>query len=212
VSELPTEDELNGLPLRAIVAYAARCARRVQPLFNVDSLEAEHKTAVEDAIRYAEGVAAAIDARAALGNVRAARAANASAAASPLLVEAARADFKKLRALKLGRFPNLGQSIDPSENDPLGRLWPNGEPEFIRARRVEGGSPTSGASSQQELSDERLILMAEVNESADSDEVGEALANLCYALNAYHVAASGNGLVLDEWEILVPESIPVEAK
>lgn len=33
---LPTEDELAQLPVRAIVAYAARCARRVQPLYNLN--------------------------------------------------------------------------------------------------------------------------------------------------------------------------------
>ncbi len=31
---LPSEDQLRGLPPRALVAYAMRCARRVQPLVN----------------------------------------------------------------------------------------------------------------------------------------------------------------------------------
>jgi len=52
---LPTEEELKALPLRAIVALAARCARRVQPLFN--SRYAELIRAVDEAIAVAENVA-----------------------------------------------------------------------------------------------------------------------------------------------------------
>jgi hypothetical protein len=48
-----------------------------------------------------------------------------------------------------------------------------------------------------------------VGEFAETEEVAEALANLCFALNAYHIAAGGSGLVIDDWEIRVPESIPV---
>jgi hypothetical protein len=50
--QLPTEDDLNKLPLRAIVAYAARCARRVQPLFRQAAGAhdfAKHAAAVEQA-------------------------------------------------------------------------------------------------------------------------------------------------------------------
>ena len=45
--------------------------------------------------------------------------ANARAAAG-----AARSDFDRLRGLGLGRFAELGAPIDPSENGPLGPLWP----------------------------------------------------------------------------------------
>jgi len=55
-------------------------------------------------------------------------------------------------------------------------------------------------------------LEAEVDEFADTEEVADALANLCYALNAYHIAAGGNGLAIDEWRILVPKSRPVGAR
>ena len=37
---------------------------------------------------------------------------------------AARMDFSRLRGLGLGRFPEWGEPIDPSENGPLGPLWP----------------------------------------------------------------------------------------
>ena len=55
-----TVDDLKGLPLRAIVAWATRCARRVQPL--VESPEGppetyQHRVAVEAALRMAEDFA-----------------------------------------------------------------------------------------------------------------------------------------------------------
>lgn len=54
---LPTRDELNKLPLEAIVAYAARCARRVQPLYGRAAGMADfskHEATVEWAISLAE--------------------------------------------------------------------------------------------------------------------------------------------------------------
>ena len=50
--ELPTKEELRALPRRAIVAYAARCARRVQPLYR--SRDKRRVQAVDDAIALAE--------------------------------------------------------------------------------------------------------------------------------------------------------------
>ena len=54
---LPAEDDLKNLPLRAIVAYAVRCARRVRPLYGraggIADL-AEHEAAVEGALSLAE--------------------------------------------------------------------------------------------------------------------------------------------------------------
>jgi hypothetical protein len=55
--QLPTLDDLKQLALGAIVAYAARSARRVQPLYGCpgDAAErAEHEAAVEGAIALAE--------------------------------------------------------------------------------------------------------------------------------------------------------------
>ena len=37
---------------------------------------------------------------------------------------AARADYDGLLSLNLGTYPELGQPIDPTENGPLGPLWP----------------------------------------------------------------------------------------
>jgi hypothetical protein len=54
---LPTEDDLKRPPLRAIVAYAVRCARRAQPLFARAGEMPDitnHEAALELAISLAE--------------------------------------------------------------------------------------------------------------------------------------------------------------
>jgi len=142
--ELPTEEELRALPRRAIVAYAARCARRVQPLYR--SKHERHVQAVERAIALAERFAKGEPPRvgeaseATLADVRAADAAadaavpgyaTAGAAATyALLPLAARGDYERLRSICPQGFPEVGDSIDPGENGPLGPLWP--------ARRLAG--------------------------------------------------------------------------
>jgi hypothetical protein len=37
---------------------------------------------------------------------------------------AARGDYDRLFSLNLGTYPDLGQPIDPTENGPLGAIWP----------------------------------------------------------------------------------------
>ena len=69
--------------------------------------------------------------------------------------------------------------------------------------------PAGSSRAEREGSEpQRLVLEAEVDELADTEEVADALANLCYALNAYHIAAGGNGLAIDEWEVRVANYIP----
>ena len=84
------QDQLAKLPLRAIVAFAVRCARRVQPLGRV--LTEYRQVEVDDAIVIAEGFArggkADRAARAAARAVDAARAAAAKAAADSDWVDA----------------------------------------------------------------------------------------------------------------------------
>src|SRR5271166_2618355 len=81
------QDQLAKLPLRAIVAFAVRCARRVQPLGRV--LTEYRQVEVDDAIAIAEGFARGGKAdRAAARAVDAARAAAAKAAADSDWVDA----------------------------------------------------------------------------------------------------------------------------
>lgn len=190
--ELPTEDDLKKLPLGAIVAYAVRCARRVQPLYGCAAHVAElpkHEASIEGTISLAEkfclshevkekdaaygaayhamdaadSAAAKAVARAAAAAARAAgyafdlpknavydqplyasrvaaeavdgakaaaRAAGHAAVGAGAFAAAARADFDRLRQLNPGNYPKLGQPIDPTENGPLGPLWPAGDPDW----------------------------------------------------------------------------------
>ena len=59
-AQLPTEEEIAKLPRWARVAFAARCARRAQPLFQKHWPDApeEHVSAIEKAIHIAEHAAA----------------------------------------------------------------------------------------------------------------------------------------------------------
>ena len=194
-----TLDHLKALPLRAIVAFAARCARRVEPLAQLpegDPQRESRREAVEAALRLAdsfargtdeppdESVVAAIDAsRDAGAELAAAAAASAIAQAAHAaasawragsrvareggapgkrateagralgtvtritadlaavnaftatgdafvsvgcrnedFVDAALSDYDKLVRLRLGRYPELGNPVDPSAVGPLGPL------------------------------------------------------------------------------------------
>jgi hypothetical protein len=55
MQDLPSESELERLPVRAIVAYAARCGRRVHPLFKAFSVHIPTPpTAIDTALTIAE--------------------------------------------------------------------------------------------------------------------------------------------------------------
>src|SRR5207249_3374313 len=55
---IPTKQEINGLPRRAIAVFAARCARRVLPLaLRLTMLSETQKQAVEAATSWAEAAA-----------------------------------------------------------------------------------------------------------------------------------------------------------
>lgn len=49
----------------------------------------------------------------------------------------------------------------------------------------------------------QLALKARFNSGALTEDVALELAELCKALNAYHIACGGTGLRIDDWEIFV---------
>jgi hypothetical protein len=210
MTELPSLGRLKQLTLRAIAAYAARCARRALPILDSATDHPEYKICAERAIRLAQefagGVASvylsdvetnpiikhlrdvfkdvsdtsiyAEPARAADEAARAAvhayradastrsraneaaraayEAARASARAAARAVSfradpaqadpvraaraadeaarvAARVDFISLLDICGGKFPDLGNRVDPSEKGPLGPLWRNDVPERFKS-------------------------------------------------------------------------------
>jgi hypothetical protein len=59
------------------------------------------------------------------------------------------------------------------------------------------------------VTSKNISISSDIPESASTDAVANELANLCKALNAYHIARGGNGLEIDSWEILVRELVRV---
>ena len=51
-----------------------------------------------------------------------------------------------------------------------------------------------------------LDVTFEAIDSVTSDELTNELVTLCKALNAFHIACGGNGLIIDDWNILVPKN------
>src|SRR5580704_16166781 len=192
-----TATDLKQLPLRALVAYAARCARRVQSEYAPDPANPESAAcveAIENAIRIAEQVAAdeepdadlfaqaeeaavkamilvsgeengnssaayaanaayaAIDAASAVRSVAdgedlnavgdkvadaAAIAYDAAAAIRDDVPRAARLDWEMLHRMHLGKFPAVGEKVNPAESGILGPLF----------RKSAGGTKKKAAKS-----------------------------------------------------------------
>jgi hypothetical protein len=59
--QLPTRDEIAELLLFALVAFAARCARRVEPLVLASSLNLRHKEPISKAINSVQSFWEVID-------------------------------------------------------------------------------------------------------------------------------------------------------
>jgi hypothetical protein len=280
-----SEDDLGQLPLRAIVAFATRCARRARLLYRLSAGEpgaAEYESAVDRAIELAESLATDRpgDGTAFASNVanfasnvanragtdapdRAATAAAfaagdaafaAAAAAGPSIVDARRAaragadaadkcaaagraaaragvdaadryaaraaddDYGKLLRLNLGKYPDLGQPVDPSESGPLGPLWPDGEPEWLRG---EGHVPQETEVTLVSKAAASSSASVEVHRAATSsvlpltvyldpgDAPQELITEYFLALSALYQAHGGSGLqfVNDERRSFVMEEV-----
>ncbi|NQT14971.1 MAG: hypothetical protein HQ582_19605 [Planctomycetes bacterium] len=192
MTDPPTEDDLKRLPLRSIVAYAVRCARRVRPLHYSDN--PEHVQAVDSAIEIAEqfatGGAAVAVVRAAAARAPAAYAADACATA---IVQASVRDFERLLALTKERGQSsaeLGDPVDVSETGPLGSLWPGEEP----------------------CGNAELVVEIVVPAGVSDEEVLSAVGELAGGADDLHRALGGKGLKIERVEIgfeaAVPEGVP----
>ena len=133
-------DRLRELPHRATVAFAIRCARRVEPHPRLGQLRAEaFAGGIElpaapvwgnQAAACTACTAAHADAAPESGRKAAAHAASFAALVDPATAEAALADLVRLRTLDLGNPDEPGRPV--RWNDPrLGPLWPAGEPAWF---------------------------------------------------------------------------------
>jgi hypothetical protein len=248
-------EDLAKLSLRAIVAFAVRCARRVPSSYSPSHWVSK---AIDDALSIAETFAkrkvpksfgdranrAAKEATEAsksvseqlkTGAYSAASAATAAALASASAHYAARnqasdseafegrssaissaqfayeiaakldsqaaaaahIDFEHLLSLKSGRPGTLGPFIDPSEQGPLGPLWPAGEPEWLR--QPDGPK----APIQAVEPDAPPIMFYFDTVEFDDEEIACILGHLS---NLYR-SIGGDALVIERTETLDPASI-----
>ena len=58
--------------------------------------------------------------------------------------------------------------------------------------------------------EEKLIVGAFVDESVDEETLVRGMIELYRALNRYHILGGGNGLTIDDWQVLVRAGEPVE--
>lgn len=160
MAELPSRDEVAQLPLRAIVAYAARCARRAQPHYRLPEAHPDlrrHVSALDRTLALAEDLAAdqkveriaeaaddayaaAVQAGVGFAAVTSSSAATFAAEAAFLTAETAASasgdavpygnDYDRLLQIVLGRPHNFDEPIDATENGPLGPLWRHGRPDW----------------------------------------------------------------------------------
>jgi len=262
-NEVPQPEDVNKLPRRACVAFAARCARRVQLLLDEwQEVTEKHRYAIWMAIAHAEstafgrpfdtqaaGGAIADQARAVVAvaagagpKAAAASAAEAAATANAAAEEEAGASHAigmsvvahyatgasisawnaattlgaaaaqsasaaiwsnydaLLKAAQEQQWTNKTQ-VPPSF---FGPMWPNGEPK-------DWPKPSIPQIRHARDSGERLAVQAYVSEFTPEDEAVSGLVRLYRALSNYHKARGGAGLVLDDWQVLVPADEPVEA-
>ncbi len=102
-------------PLGMLCSAASRAAGAHDDPGCVDQYFANADLAVRYAVKLATRLAAQIPAAAPI---------------AALITANARIDYDCLLTLQLGKYPDLGNSIDATKNGPLGLLWPNGAPEW----------------------------------------------------------------------------------
>ena len=211
---IPTKEEIKKLPRRAQVAFAARCARRVQPVFKAAWPEAteEHVEAIERAIRCAETAAAGAD-------VAAYAAAYAACATWISGERYIRRDFGRLAAAARKEGWTDETAVPP---EFFGPLWAEGEePDWGKIAKIERGADVTemgrspqfavmgrvgeGGEKAEHGGEERLLLRVDVAEGADDDEVVDGIVELYRALNKYHIACGGRGLTIEDWRMFVRE-------
>lgn len=114
-------------------------------------------------------------------------------------------------------FAFVEMSDDASEDEAIASLdgaeWMGRDLKVNKARPRESVEREKGSRQIRktyEISANRrrqvpknLVLTIEVNENSSADKVALEIANLCKAINAYHISCGGTGLAIDDWEIQV---------
>ena len=131
----------------------------------------------------------------------------AAEAAEEIIVKAIRLDFERLRNTAKQEKWNNQTPVPP---EFFGPLWPDGEPEGWPFAKNEDPQRSVNPDTSFDA-EQQLVLRTYVGEFAPEGEVVEELKKLIHALNAYHIAAGGGGLVIEDWQTFTRTKEPVEA-
>lgn len=229
-----TKKDFQGWPHLARVAFAARCARRIQPLFLAawPDAPAKHAEALETAITIGEQLTTYASSAVSSAAPKAANAANAafstnsdaayaaaSAAYAPYSDAAAAANGAK-SAYAAGVDPaniitdyiKLKQALDSRDFDHdtpvspsfFGPMWPDGVPDGW-----PDVDPLTGRSLETSSKDLKLQVEIDLPDDLSEDEIKQSIVELTLKLNAAHRERGGQGL--DVREIRLPQTAGVPA-
>lgn len=166
MSELPSDRDLMGLPLRAIVAYAVRNARRVQPRFALwlwgsqPTPDARHLTALESAIAMGEQFALGQDRTAAEfedGIEAANRAARHASEQSAAFAASTAAHAAHAAAYSLRTARAAARYANPSPHE----TFPAPDTVAIMAAHAAAAALHAGALADAAASDYRRLMQGE---------------------------------------------------
>lgn len=206
---IPNKEEIAQLRRWAQLAFAARCARRVQPLFkhfwpdapkkHVDAVDAavrlaEHCASIgsltdasaDDAADAADDAAHAADDHAEAAGVAAFAAAHAATAAfadaAAFAGIATRNDYELLKTVASLAGWDDDTAVPP---DVFGPMWPNGAPK---------GWPPSGQ--EEETAPVELVIDLEVPDDVEESHVIARLRELVGTMDQMHRGMGGGGLTV----------------
>ncbi|MCE9567598.1 MAG: hypothetical protein K8U57_36825 [Planctomycetes bacterium] len=232
---LPTEDEIAKLPRWARVAFAARCARRVLPLFlylkpqtKPDGLRSQ-RLRLERA-DLAASSATAIEPRTWYGDAdwpdnpidKAAHAILQSSTATILEAtgrgEPSRAAMAVQTAVAGAEpiadiVPFIRRDFDHVAKLAEWQHWTDDTPvppEVFGPLWPEG-PPKGWPAVTDAPARTELAVALFPRERVDTPGIRDEVLNLFNALNRYHIARSGTRLTLEQFESLLPAAVPVEA-
>ena len=216
-AKLPTEEEIARLPRWARVAFAARCARRVLPLFARHWPEApeEHVRAVVSAVEFAEDAATNANDAVTVDSIWAEEAADAANAAG--IVVAAHVARAAAYAADNTSDDELHTVVATARAAAAAAgTWSFIRKDFQRilsfSRRNQWISDTPvppSVFSSLDPGASSLVIELLAGPGVEPHVIGDAVVKLWEVANEYHMALGGGVLTFDEFKQMIPALVPV---
>ncbi len=107
-----------------------------------------------------------------------------------------------LRSSAWHQSPIAKLQVLPKDGQPI-ILRKDIDNAFSEVAKEIGKVAESLVDQDKKVQDKRIILSLQVSQDSPTDIVALEISNLCKAVNAYHIACGGSGLVIDDWETFV---------